>query len=161
MLFRSYSVLLRTQVDGKLIDIAVTEGQDVKKGDLLATIDPRPFQAALDAALAKQRQDEALLVAAKLDLARYTALAARDVASRQKVETLQGTVGQLTAAIAAAAALADAARVNLGFCSIVAPFDGRVGLRTIDPGNFVRAAEATAIMPVAQLKPIEIGRAHV
>jgi multidrug efflux system membrane fusion protein len=151
-----YSVLLRTQVDGKLMRVPVTEGQDVKKGDLLAVIDTRPYQAALDAAQAKKQQDEALLISARADLVRYTDLAKRDVASQQKVEATQATVGQITAAIAGDVALIDTAKVNLGFCAITAPFDGRVGLRTIDPGTFVRAAEATPIMPVAQLRPIAV-----
>ncbi len=151
-----YSVLLRTQVDGKLMQVPVTEGQDVKKGDLLAVIDTRPYQAALDAAVAKKQQDEALLTSAQADLVRYSDLAKRDVASHQKVEATQATVGQLTAAIAGDNALIDTAKVNLGFCAITAPFDGRVGLRTIDPGTFVRAAEATPIMPVAQLRPIAV-----
>ncbi len=149
-----YSVLLRTQVDGKLMQVPVTEGQAVKKGDLLAVIDTRPYQAALDAALAKKQQDEALLISAQSDLVRYTDLARRDVASRQKVEATQALVGQLTAVIAGDNALIDTAKVNLGFCAIAAPFDGRVGLRNVDPGTFVRAAEATPIMPVAQLQPI-------
>ena len=151
-----YSVLLRTQVDGKLMQIPVAEGQEVKKGDLLAVIDTRPYQAALDAALAKKQQDEALLASARADMVRYAELAKRDIASHQKVESTQATVGQLTAAIAIDAALIDTAKINLGFCAIVAPFDGRVGLRNVDPGTFVRAAEATPIMPVAQLHPIAV-----
>jgi len=149
-----YSVLLRTQVDGRLTQIPVTEGQTVKKGDLLAAIDTRPYQAALDAALAKKQQDEALLTSAQADMVRYAELARRDVASHQKVEATQALVGQLTAAIAGDTALIDTAKVNLGFCAILAPFDGRVGLRTVDPGTFVRAAEATPIMALAQLQPI-------
>jgi multidrug efflux system membrane fusion protein len=151
-----YSVLLRTQVDGKLMQIPVSEGQEVKKGDLLAVIDSRPYQAALDAAIAKKQQDEALLAAAQKDMVRYADLAKRDVASHQKVETTQATVGQLTAALAIDTALIDTAKINLGFCAILAPFDGRVGLRNVDPGTFVRAAEATPIMPVAQLHPIAV-----
>ena len=151
-----YSVLLRTQVDGKIMQIPVAEGQDVKKGDVLAVIDTRPYRAALDVALAKKQQDEALLISAKADMVRYTELAKRDVASHQKVEATQAAVGQLTAAIAGDDALIDTAKVNLGFCAIVAPFDGRVGLRNIDPGTFVRAAEATPIMPLAQLQPIAV-----
>ena len=151
-----YAVLLRTQVDGKLMQIPVTEGQEVKKGDVLAVIDTRPYQASLDAALAKKQQDEALLVAAQADVVRYTQLAKRDVASHQKVEATQAAVGQLTAAIAIDTALIDTAKINLGFCAITAPFDGRVGLRNVDPGTFVRAAEATPIMPVAQLHPIAV-----
>jgi multidrug efflux system membrane fusion protein len=152
----NYSVLLRTQVDGKLLRVPVTEGQDVRKGDILAEIDPRPYQAALDAALAKKQQDEALLANARADLARYTALARRDFASRQQVDTQQAQVNQYIAAIAGDAAGVETAQVNLGFCAITAPFDGRVGLRTVDPGTFVRAAEATPIMPVAQLHPIAV-----
>jgi multidrug efflux system membrane fusion protein len=149
-----YSVLLRTQVDGRLMQVPVTEGQSVKKGDLLAVIDTRPYRAALDSAIAKKQQDEALLTNAQSDLVRYTELARRDVASRQKVEATQALVGQLTAAIAGDTAVIDSAKVNLGFCAITAPFDGRVGLRNVDPGTFVRAAEATPIMPLAQLQPI-------
>jgi multidrug efflux system membrane fusion protein len=151
-----YSVLLRTQADGMLMRIPVTEGQDVKKGDLLAVIDTRPYQAALDAAMAKKQQDEAQLANAKADLARYASLARQSFASRQQVDTQQTLVAQYTAAIAGDTALVKTAQVNLGFCAITAPFDGRVGLRNVDPGTFVRAAEATPIMPVAQLHPIAV-----
>ena len=152
----NFSVLLRTQVDGKLMQIPVAEGQEVKKGDLLAVIDTRPYQALLDAALAKKQQDEALLISARADMVRYAELVKRDIASHQKVEATQATVGQLTAAIAGDNALIETAKINLGFCAITAPFDGRVGLRTVDPGTFVRAAEATPIMPLAQLHPIAV-----
>lgn len=151
-----YSVLLRTQVDGKLLQIPVAEGQNVKKGDLLAVIDTRPYQAVLNAAMAKKQQDEALLANAKADLARYSSLATQNFASRQQVDTQQAQVNQVTAAIAGDQAQIEAAQVNLGFCAIVAPFDGRVGLRTIDPGNFVRAAEAAPILPLAQIQPIAV-----
>ncbi len=150
------SVQLRSRVDGTLMKVAVAEGQEVKEGDLLAVIDPRPYQAILDAVLAKKRQDEAQLAAAKADLARYSALAAREVASQQKLETTTALVGQITATIAADDAQIDAAKLNLAFCYIVAPFDGRAGLRITDPGSFVRAAEVTAIMPLAQLRPIAV-----
>ena len=151
-----YSILLRPQVDGRLLRIAVTEGQDVKKGDLLAEIDPRPYQATLDAALAKKQQDEAQLANVRADLARYSALASGNFASRQQVDTQQALAKQVTALIAADSALIETARVNLSFCTIAAPFDGRVGLRNLDPGTFVRAAEATAIMPLAQIRPIAV-----
>lgn len=149
-----YSVLLRPQVDGRILEIAVTEGQDVRKGDLLAVIDPRPYQATLDAAMAKKQQDEAQLANAKLDLERYSTLANKNFASRQQVETQQALVKQVTALVAVDAALVQTAQVNLSFCTILAPFDGRVGLRSADPGMFVRAAEAASIMPVAQIRPI-------
>jgi multidrug efflux system membrane fusion protein len=151
-----YSVLLRTQVDGKLLQIPVAEGQEVRKGELLAVIDTRPYQAALDAALAKKQQDEAQLANAQADLARYSSLAAKNFASRQQVDTQAAQVKQITALVAVDSALVETAKVNLGFCAIVAPFDGRVGLRTIDPGNFVRAAEATPILSFAQLQPIAV-----
>ena len=128
----------------------------VRKGELLAVIDTRPYQAALDAALAKKQQDEAQLANAQADLARYSSLAAKSFASRQQVDTQAAQVKQITALVAVDSALVETAKVNLGFCAIVAPFDGRVGLRTIDPGNFVRAAEATPILSFAQLQPIAV-----
>jgi multidrug efflux system membrane fusion protein len=151
-----YSVQLRSKVDGTLQQVAVTEGQEVKQGDLLAVIDPRPYQAALSAAQAKKQQDEADLANAQNDLARYTTLARQDHASRQQVDTQQALVRRLTAVIAGDAAQVDAAQLNLSYCYITAPFSGRVGLRTVDPGNFVRASEATSLMPLAQLKPIAV-----
>ena len=150
------SVLLRSRVDGTIMRVAVTEGQEVKQGDLLVAIDPRPYQAILDAAIAKKQQNQALLANAQADVARYTSLAQREVASRQKLEAVQSLARQLTAAVAADTAQIEAAQLNLSFCYITAPFDGRVGLRTADPGSFVRAAEATSIMPIAQLHPIAI-----
>ena len=150
------TVQLRSQVDGVLLKVPVTEGQDVKQGDVLAIIDPRPYQALLDAAIARKQQDEAQLVAAKADLERYTALAAKQVASQQQLEVAQSKSGQLTAAIAMDQAQIDTAKLNLAWCYIKAPFDGRVGLRQIDPGNFIRSAEVTSMLPVSQLRPIAV-----
>jgi multidrug efflux system membrane fusion protein len=150
------SVQLRSQVDGVLVNVPVTEGQSVKQGDVLAIIDPRPYKAALDLAVARKQQDEAQLTAAKADLARYTALAARQVASQQQLETTQAKTGQLVATIAMDDAQIDAAKLNLAFCTITAPFDGRIGLRMIDPGNFIRSAEISALLPLAQLRPIAV-----
>jgi multidrug efflux system membrane fusion protein len=150
------TVQLRSQVDGVLLKVPVTEGQDVKQGDVLAIIDPRPYQAALDAAIARKQQDQAQLVSAKADVVRYTSLAAKQVASEQQLEVAQAKAGQLTAAIAMDQAQIDSAKLNLTWCYITAPFDGRVGLREIDPGNFIRSAEVTPLLPVSQLRPISV-----
>ena len=148
------NVQLRSRVDGTLTEVPVAEGQEVKKGDLVAVIDPRPYQAALDAATAKKQQDEAQLASAKSDVARYANLARQEVASRQKLEQVQALANQLTAAIVADEANIINAQLNLSFCYITAPFDARVGLRTVDPGNFVRAAEATPLFSLAQIEPV-------
>jgi multidrug efflux system membrane fusion protein len=150
------TVQLRSQVDGVLLSVPVTEGQDVKKSEVLAVIDPRPYQAALDVAIARKQQDEAQLVAAKADVARYTTLAARQIASEQQLEVAQAKAGQLTAAIAMDQAQIDTARLNLSWCTITAPFDGRIGLRLMDPGNLVRSTEIRAVLEVEQLRPIAI-----
>jgi multidrug efflux system membrane fusion protein len=149
-----YAVQLRPRVDGTLTEVAVKEGQDVKKGDLLAVIDPRPYKAALDGALAKKQQDQAQLGNAQADLARYTSLVRQDFASRQQLETQQSMVKQFSATILGDDAQVEMAQLNLSFCYITAPFDGRIGLRNVDPGNSVRSAEATPIVSVTQIQPI-------
>lgn len=151
-----YAVQLRPRVDGTLTQVPVTEGQDVKKGDLLAVIDPRPYQAALDAVLAKKQQDQAQLANAQADLARYSSLARQDFASRQQLETQQAMVKQFSAAILGDEAQVESAQLNLSFAYITAPFDGRIGLRTVDPGNIVHSAEATPIVSVTQIQPISV-----
>jgi multidrug efflux system membrane fusion protein len=148
------SVLVRARVDGTLTQFPVTEGQEVKQGDLIAVIDPRPFQAALDAVMAKRGQDEAQLNNAKLDLQRYAMLAKQDFASRQQVDTQQSQVSQFTATIAGDDAAIETAKLNLSYCFITAPFQGRVGLRQVDPGNLVHASDATGIVTITQLHPI-------
>jgi membrane fusion protein, multidrug efflux system len=150
------SVLLRTQVDGVLQQVKVSEGQIVHEGDLLAVIDPRPYQATLDAAMAKKHQDEADLANARSDLDRYNSLAKKDFASHQQVDTQAALVNHTIAAIAGDDAMIEAAQLNLRYSFITAPFSGRVGLRTVDPGNFVRASEATSLMPLAQIQPIAV-----
>jgi len=151
-----YSVQLRPQVDGTVLQVPVAEGQEVKQGDLLAVIDPRPYQATLDAVTAKKQQDQVDLANAKRDLERYASLAKQDFASHQQVDTQLALVNHLVAAIAGDDAQIESAKLNLSYCSITAPFAGRVGLRTVDPGNFVRAAEATSLMPLSQIRPISV-----
>ena len=148
------AVLVRARVDGMLMRFAVTEGQDVKAGDLIAVIDPRPYQAALDAAVAKQAQDQAQLENAKLDLARYASLEKRNDASRQQLDTQRALVARNVALLAGDAAAIETARLNLDFCYITSPIQGRVGLRLVDPGNLVHATDISGIVTINQVHPI-------
>ena len=150
------NVLVRARVDGEIVKIAFSEGQMVKAGDLLAQIDPRPFQATLDQAVAKKTQDEANLANAKLDQARYATLAKQNFATQQQLDTQNALVSQLTASIAADTASIDAARVQLDYTTIRAPISGRVGFRLIDEGNLVNAGQQTGIVTIAQLQPISV-----
>ena len=150
----SAAVLVRARVDGALIEVPVAEGQTVKQGELVAVIDPRPFKAALDQAEARKAQDQAMLANARLDQARYATLAKQEAASRQKLDTQQALVNQFTAAIAGDEAAIDAAKLNLGFCYLISPVPGRVGLRLIDPGNMIRASDNAAIVSINQVQPI-------
>jgi multidrug efflux system membrane fusion protein len=152
----NYAVQLRPRVDGTLTQVPVKEGQDVKQGDLLAVIDPRPYQAALDAAVAKKQQDQAQLSNAQADLSRYASLVRQDFASRQQLDTQQALVKQFSAAILGDDAQVEATQLNLSFCYITSPFDGRIGLRNVDPGNVVHSAEATPIISVTQIQPIAV-----
>ncbi len=150
------NVLIRARVDGTIVRIAFREGQDVKAGDLLVVIDPRPYAATLAQAEAKRAADEALLENAKRDLVRYTNLARTNFASRQQLDTQTATVAQDTANLQADEAAIATAQLNLSFCSITSPIDGVVGLRQVDIGNLVHATDSQGIVTVAQVQPIAL-----
>jgi len=150
------TVTIRPQVDGQLVKLAVKEGQTVHPGDLLFQIDPRPYQAAYDQAAAKKAQDQAQLANTKLDLDRYTKLADKNYIAHQQLDATQAQVNQLEAAVKGDQALIDAARVNLDYCSIRSPIEGRVGIRAIDVGNVVHASDATGLVVITQLQPIHL-----
>jgi len=148
------NVTVRARVDGQILKIGFTEGQDVKEGDLIAQIDPKPFQAALDQAKGKKAQDQASLDDAKLDQARYAALVKQKDATQQQLDTQNALVNQLSAAISADDAAIEAAQTQLDYTTIRAPISGRTGLRLVDEGNMVSAAQQTGIVTIAQLEPI-------
>lgn len=152
----SFTVKITAQVEGKLQEAMFTEGQRVKKGDVLAKLDPRLFQAAFDQAKAKKAQNVALLVAAEKDLARSKTLAQRDFASQQNVDLQQAKVDQLKAAVAADEAAIETAQTQLDYTIVTAPSDGRIGIRSVDPGNLVRPTDASAIATLMQTQPAAV-----
>ena len=150
-------VTVRPQVDGKLNSVNFKEGQDVKKGDVLARIDPTIYKAQLDQALAKKAQDEAQLANAKNDLARYIKLAATNAINKQQADTQRALVAQYAAQIQADEGAIENAQATLGYTTITAPISGRTGIRMVDEGNIVHASDASsAIVVITQLKPITV-----
>jgi len=147
------NVVVRPQVEGRLMEIRFRDGQDVTKGDVLAIIDPRTYQATYDQAVAKKGQDTAQLANARLDLERSEKLAAANFGSRQQLDTQRAAVAQLEALLKVDDAIIENARITLDHATITAPISGRTGLRAIDAGNLVRAADF-GLVTITQMQPI-------
>jgi multidrug efflux system membrane fusion protein len=150
------NVVVRAQVDGKLIAVNFTEGQDVKKGDVLGEIDPVIYKAQYDQAVAKKAQDEAQLANMRIDLTRYQQLAASNAGSKQQADTQRAVVAQQEALVNADQAAIDNAQATLGYTKIIAPLSGRAGLRQVDQGNIIRASDVTGLVIITQLQPIAV-----
>ena len=150
------TVTIRSQISGYLTRIAFKEGDEVKKGDLIAEIDSRPFEAALAQAKGQLARDEAMLKGAQVDLARYQGLAKQNAVPHQQLDTQIALVAQDEGTVEADRAAVQAAEVNLHYCHILSPLDGRVGLRLVDQGNYVTPGDATGIVVITQLQPISV-----
>ena len=150
------SVLVKSQVDGQILKIDFAEGQEVRAGDIIAEIDPRPYAAALAQAKAAKLKDEVQLKNAQLDLGRYRTLATQNSIAHQQLDTQAALVEQNRAAVNADQAQIDLRELQLNYCSIRSPIDGRVGTRLVDAGNIVRATDATGIVTINQVRPISV-----
>src|SRR5499433_756256 len=150
------TVTVRAQVDGRLTSVEFIEGQDVRKGDVLARIDPAIYKAQYDQALAKKAQDEATLANARLDLVRYQKLASTNAGPQQQADQQAATVAQLEAQVRSDQAAIDNAKAYLDYTVITSPIDGRIGLRLIDPGNIVHASDASGLVSITQVRPIAV-----
>lgn len=152
----TYSVTVRTQVNGVLLRVLFQEGQMVKAGEVLAEIDPRPYQAQLAQAQGQLARDQALLANAHIDLKRYAGLYPQGGVPKQTYDTQASLVKQLEGTVQADQGQVDSAKINLAYCQITSPIDGRVGLRLVDPGNFVQTSNTNGIVVVNTIKPITV-----
>ena len=150
------NVVERSQITGQLVNIAFQQGQTVHKGDLLAEIDPRPYQAQLDQMTANRDRDQAQLVNAQSNLDRYTKLGVNGWATPQLIETQKAQLGQLQAMVKSDEALIEAAQVNLGYTKLTAPIDGVTGIRQIDNGNIIHPTDPNGLVDVTQIQPISV-----
>ncbi len=150
------TVVVKSRIDGQLVEVPIREGQEVQKGQLLALIDPRPYQVALNQAQANLYKDKAALEDARLNAKRYADLSKEGVISRQQYDTQASASGQLEGAVQADQAAIDNAKLNLVYTRITAPISGRVGLRQVDPGNMVHASDQNGMFVITQLQPIAV-----
>jgi membrane fusion protein, multidrug efflux system len=150
------TVTVQTQINGQLIDVGFKEGQMVKKSDFLAQIDPRPYQVALEQAEGQLAKDQAALKNAEVDLVRYRTLVKQNSIATQTLDTQVATVAQDRGAVQVDQAQVDTQKLNLVYCRITAPVSGRVGLRQVDPGNYIQTSSTTGIVVITELQPISV-----
>ena len=150
------TVTVQSQISGQLIEVGFRQGEMVQKGQFLAQIDPRPYQVALEQAQGQLAKDEAFLANARRDLARYDTLVAQNSVARQTRDTQASLVQQYEATIQSDKAQIDAQKLNLAYCHIVAPVAGRVGLRLVDPGNYIQVGQSTGIVVITQMDPMSV-----
>jgi multidrug efflux system membrane fusion protein len=150
------NVIVRSQITGQIIKISFVQGQTVKKGDLLAQIDPAPYQAQLDQAIANRDRDQAHLENARIDLNRYTDLARQRSVAQQLADSQKAIVAQLVAMVKSDEAIIQSAKVNLGYTNLTSPIDGVTGIRQIDIGNIIHPTDVNGLVDVTQVEPISL-----